>query len=257
MHLHPQDLHHVVRDEGQPTGEHLVEDDPCAVEVGAAIDGHAGGLLGAHVRRRPEDHAHLGQRSGVAGLDHLRDAKVDEFEPWPVLGLADEDVVGFEIAVHDAAAVRMRHGLQHGLQMAQRNLGGQGPIEHIGEFLAPQALHHQVGDGDLQGLQLGRPDVVHLHDACMLEARHGTGLSLEAGAHLRLGHERRLEHLDRDRSVQAEVVSFEHQRHPTFAQHSIHAVALAQHGARQQPAQRRRHRRGHREFLGVLVAHRD
>ena len=55
--LHAEQHHDVVGLEGQPPREHLIEDDPRGVDVGALVDRAARGLLGAHVARGPEHHA--------------------------------------------------------------------------------------------------------------------------------------------------------------------------------------------------------
>ena len=61
---------------GTLPARHLVEDDAERVDVGAVVDERAGGLLGAHVMRRPEDAAGLGHLR--AGAADLRDAEVED-----------------------------------------------------------------------------------------------------------------------------------------------------------------------------------
>ena len=96
--------------EGELAGEHLVRHHAERVDVAARVDGLARELLGAHVRRRPEHHALLGELLLVLVFlaRPLGDAEVEDLHEVLLPGALDEHhVVGLEVAVHDAAPVRL------------------------------------------------------------------------------------------------------------------------------------------------------
>ena len=109
------------RDERHATGQAAIDHRAERVHVRAMIDRLAAGLLGRHVRGRA-DHATLGQRPGRVG--ELRDPEVEHL-PDAVVG--EEQVVGLEIAMHDARGTReLEHAADLLDQRASRG-PGRGP----------------------------------------------------------------------------------------------------------------------------------
>ena len=102
--------------EGHPASQHLVAQAAQGVHVAAAVQLTLGGrLLGAHVLRRAEGHAHRGERrraacrigcrpvvSRPAGGPEVRQQRVRA---------AQEQVLGLEVAVDDAACMGVVEGL--------------------------------------------------------------------------------------------------------------------------------------------------
>ena len=91
--------------EGPRAAEQLVEDDAQGEDVAAGVHRLAQDLLGGHVRGRPERRHVLEALRGrahrlVGGA--LGDAEVEDLH---VAALADQDVGGLDVAVHDAALV--------------------------------------------------------------------------------------------------------------------------------------------------------
>ena len=89
-------------------GEQLVQDRAEAENVAPMVGRHAAHLLRAHVPRRAHDHSHLSaygdgfiRGTGVCGL-HFRQPEIQSLRP-PVAG--EQDVVGLEIAMHDAGVM--------------------------------------------------------------------------------------------------------------------------------------------------------
>ena len=93
--------------ERRVTGEHFVSHHAHGVEIRARIDERiAHQLLGRHVARRADGQSDLRERSRRVStrrlLDHAHDAEVGENR----MSVLQEDVVGLEIAMHDAECVR-------------------------------------------------------------------------------------------------------------------------------------------------------
>ena len=112
--------HRGVRLERQAPRHHLVEHDAQRVQVGASV--HLGPalahrLLGRDVLRRAHDHAGLGGRVALPGVERalldLGDPEVEDLdEVVPVGRAGEEDVVRLDVAVRDAEG--MGRGKSHG-----------------------------------------------------------------------------------------------------------------------------------------------
>ena len=76
-----QHVRDVVARERAAAGEHLVEHDAEGPDVGALVDGLAARLLGRHVGRRAEDHAHLRRRGPSASASSARADALPEPAP--------------------------------------------------------------------------------------------------------------------------------------------------------------------------------
>ena len=78
-------------------------------EVGTAVDGSAGELLGRHVGGSAEQLAGGGELTGR----ELGDAEIGDARPLAAVDLArgHEDVGGLDVAMDDALAVRVTEGL--------------------------------------------------------------------------------------------------------------------------------------------------
>ena len=100
--MHAHELHRVRRDERERAREHSEEDHAERVDVARGPGRQSAGLLRRDVRRGSEHRARLGQRAGVA---HARDPEVGDLD---ALLAVEEDVRGFQVAVHEAALVRVR-----------------------------------------------------------------------------------------------------------------------------------------------------
>src|ERR1043166_9268277 len=74
------------------------------VDVGAPIHALARGLLGAHVVRRPDDHALGRELAGRSLLCGVGDSEVGDEH---VAGAVEQDIVGLDVPVYDAMAVRI------------------------------------------------------------------------------------------------------------------------------------------------------
>ncbi len=108
--------------EGRFAGEHLVGHRAERVHVAARPDlAFAHGLFGRHVGRRAERHAGLGH-AGAAGLLHgERDAEVGD----QGLAILQQDVLGLDVAVDDAALVGELEGAGHFLGEPEGVIDGE------------------------------------------------------------------------------------------------------------------------------------
>ncbi len=203
----PQHLEAPLSAERGLAGEHLVEHDPEAEDVGAVIHRVARGLLGRAVADRPAGDADLGQRLAACGLrvivlgpigQHLREAEVQD------LGLAGgrhHDVRGLDVAVDDAGRVGDGQGVGDLDGDGQRRKGDEGTaVQQLLERVALDELHHDVDEPVLLAHVVDRADVG------VLEGRAQAGLPFEAAAGgLALG-ELGAQRLDDHRPVEARVL---------------------------------------------------
>jgi hypothetical protein len=77
--------------------------------VRASSRGVGSCLLGAHVGRRAKRESRLGELRRVPGGEQLGDAEIGEQDP----AVAQEDVLGLDVAVHDALLVRVLQCARH------------------------------------------------------------------------------------------------------------------------------------------------
>ena len=83
--------------------EHLVHHAAERVHVGAAVEGVAGRLLGAHVDRRADDEPGDGEPLVRGGADRAGDAEVGDDR----VARLEQHVAGLDVAVDDAVVVRV------------------------------------------------------------------------------------------------------------------------------------------------------
>jgi hypothetical protein len=170
---HPaQDLGLAAAGPDRGAAQHLPQHDAGRVEVGAAIDGDPGDLLGRHVARLALEHADPGL---VERVEHLGDAEVDELD-LTVVG--DEHVARRDVAMHDAERrvvvigelVRVvqageRLGQHLDLHAERKQLAGAARAPDALEGLALEVFHRDV----VAALVLA--DVVGLDDVGVVEPR--------------------------------------------------------------------------------------
>ena len=209
---------------GRRPGQHLVADrrEGELVGHGAGPLGHR--LLGGHVHRRADVVALFGQVLARMLVQVERDAEVGEHR-HAVLG--EQDVLGLDVAVHDARAVGVRQRLgglagdPEGVVHRQALL----PLEAGTERLAADVGH---GEPELP-VVLAR--VVDRADVGVLQPRRRRDLAAEA-LDVHAGADLGPEQLEGDGPVVAQVVGEVDGRHSAPAELALEAVASLQGGGR-------------------------
>ena len=201
-------------------GEHLVQDAAEAVEVRPAIHTRrAVRLLWAHVGGRAHRHARGRQVLSVSDLQRPGDAEIRDQRVAP----AEQDVLGLDVPVHDALAVRVAQRVGHLAGDLQRVVERQLTLapQPIPEGLALD-VGHRVPE-----LASRFAGIEHGQDVRVLQAGGGPDFPLEA---LRAegGGELGVQDLERDRAVVPEIVGQEHRGHATPPQLALEPVAVSQ-----------------------------
>jgi hypothetical protein len=212
------DLHRLFALVGLLAGEHLVEHDAERVDVAAGVGRTAGDELGGEVRDGAEER---GTRGGVGGRG-TREPEVPELDPTVV---GEQDVLGLEVAVHDAGAVRGRQAGEHGTEDVRRLFRGERAVlvQEVPQRDARDVLHHDVDAVVLGAL------VVHAHQVRVRQAGGGTGLLDEAFPEGLVVGQVPVHDLDRDAALESDVGGEVHGRHPAPRDAGADAVPLIDH----------------------------
>ena len=112
------------------------------IEVAPGVERLGLALLGAHVGRRADDPAGLGQMAGAGGVGELGEAEVRDLDR-PV-GVA-EQVRRLDVAVDQSGPVRRRQpsaGLDD--RLGRRPPGDRAGLHQVGQAAAGDLLHHEV-----------------------------------------------------------------------------------------------------------------
>ncbi len=206
-------------------GDELVEDDAERVDVAARR-----GLLAAQALRRD-----VGRRAAVlvvALIDAEREPEVEQLGEVHAAVLAgdahEEDVVGLEIAVHDAAAVRVADRARDLIEHVAGDAGRERVlVEAIAERRALEELHHQEVAAALVDAEVGDRDDVRVRQRAR-EARFAEEvLARRVVGVLTDGQE-----LHREATIELDVTREPNLAHSTALELSLESVSPIQQGAR-------------------------
>ncbi len=163
------------------SGEHLVKDDAEGEDVGAVIERLTLDLLGRHVERGADDGSlrreRVGELNGLRAVDER--GRLEQFGEAEIEQLCslrgDHHVAGLEIAMRDAAAVRVIEGVSDLTSVPQHVSDGERSTgDPVGECLALEVLHDEKLDAIVVA------EVEEPADVRMAELRDRTGLALES-----------------------------------------------------------------------------
>jgi hypothetical protein len=202
-----RDAHRGITPEWQPAGKELVESDPDRVEVGRCADRSPLGLLGRQVVNAAKDGAVLREvRCPRPGYP-----EVGQLQP---VGTVDDRVMGLQVAVHDAPSVDLAGGTEHlhdevdrARELERRFI----PNDRL-ERAPSDVLHRDV----VGALELAA--VVDRHDVLVRQACGARRLASETLHELVIPGEPRMQQLDGDLAVQAEVLGATHASGPALAE---------------------------------------
>jgi hypothetical protein len=201
--------------------QHLVEHTAERPDVRSPIDGLTASLLGAHVRRSPEQHArsrwHDGDRRRVREAilapafgrvyrTHLRQSEVEHLDGPDIIGgqhgseCRQLDVGRLQIAVDDPLLVRRFERVSDLLRDRQRARQRNRSVrDALGQSRPFDELQHQ------RPLRRGRLQPVDRADVRMVERREELRLALEALQAVGIGGPYGRQDLDRDVTAQRRV----------------------------------------------------
>ena len=159
----------VGRLEGQAAAHGEIANDAERVDVAASVDRLVRGLLRAHVVRGPHDLARIGCGAGI--ITAVRDAEVGHHRA--ARARFEQDVVWLDVAVHDAAPMRVSERPRHFAQHARRVGRGKGAAR--AESLAERLALHVAHDEEDEAACLADP--MDRNDVRMREAGRRAGLT--------------------------------------------------------------------------------
>jgi hypothetical protein len=202
--------------------EHLEQDAPQCIDVAARVDLLlAPRLLGAHVGGRANSETGRRQLFSACRRDGSCHAEVDDHR----VTFRQQDVVGLDIAMDDAAAVSVLQAVRH---LACDREG----LLHRQLFLAGQPLTQRLSlhvRHDIIEKAIGLSGVVDGEDVRMHERRGDLDFSVEAiGADGR--RQLRPQHLDGDLPVVPQIVAQKHLGEPATADLALDRIAAVKRG---------------------------
>ncbi len=202
------------------SAEHFVQHAREAIQIAASIDLRVTQrLFGTHVQRRSHRHAGLGDARTAGSAERTRDAKVGDHR----VSALEEDIVGFDVAMHDAARVSIAQRVGDFARDAQ-GVGDRKlllAVEAIAQRLALHQRHHVVQEvaraaGIVERQDVRMPKIRRRFDFAekTLRANHGAEL--------------RQKHLDRDLALVLQVFGEVDGGHATLPELALDAVAALQ-----------------------------
>ena len=208
-------MHRRGREDGGSTleraaaGEELVHDDAEGELIGAEVHLFARRLLRRHGTGRAHDQPGVGaERGPLPVVFHHRQLGQAEVQHLQVAVGPDHDVLGLDVAVHDAAPMRGRERAGHLRADIDRFTDGDGLTVHL---LAERLPRHELGDDERTAVDLA--DVVDHEDVGMVERRGRSRLDVKAAEALGIARHRGRQELDRHQTIEPGVARAIHLAH--------------------------------------------
>ena len=191
-------------------GEHFVEHDAEAVDVGTVVGGGGAvvllrrGIVGrAKEQRSPTFQSrviHIGGNELGSSFYHLRDAKIRDLHR---ARFVDEQVLRLDVAVDDAVIVRALQRRADWRHDAKRFFGREAlRLQKLTEIHTIDKLHEQEVGGRLRQQCLSHAEVVHTDNVRVIERGERMRLLFKACGELRIIRTLRGEQFERDEAVQ-------------------------------------------------------
>ena len=193
--------------ERQPPGRHLIRDETDRVEVGPGSHLARRDLLGRHVRGGAEAIAGPGQRRAPRSIESPRDAEIGDLHASV---RAHQDVLGLDVAMHEALLVRIaeprEHALEHAEQLREAQL-----LRRLLEPRAQRPTLEELHDDVRQAVVL--EEVMDRDDVRVTQRRHHLRLAREAQHELRVIRAMHPQLLERHVAAESRVPREMHDRH--------------------------------------------
>ena len=206
-------------------GEHFVQHHTERVDVGSRIYlALAGGLLGTHVGRCADHDPGFGEPFAGRRLPQgPSDAEIGHHR----LAIAEQDVLGLDVAVNHTVAVGIVEGEPYLAGDSQGVLDRELPLprETLPQRFALDEWHSEPELRAVLRTGVGLAGVVHRDDMRVLEPRRELDLPEEALGAQRVG-QLRVEELERDRAVMAKIVSKVDSSHTPTPELALDAVPI-------------------------------
>ena len=213
--MHERQCQRIARFKRQLAGQQLVGDDTEVVEIGASIYGIGTRLLGTHLRTAADGQA-IASDARIHATGRKRDAEIRELWSFRIV---EEDVFGLDVAMHDAARVRVVEGIEDGLEQRDQAVFVVTVVAHA-EVALGEIRHHVVEIALLRAA-----DFVDDDDAGMLELGDDPGFLFEAHRLRFLEPLGRAHDLDRDLALKGLLHGKIDRRHAAKPEPSHDAVA--------------------------------
>ena len=189
---------------------------PGGVDVAAGVGRTSLDLLGGEVGHRADEQPGLAVRRG--GTHGSGQAEVGDLHPSVV---GDQHVLGLDVAVHDAGAVRGAEGVEHGLEQVEGLVGGHraAVAHHVAQRASGHVLHGEEHHAVVTAL------VEDLHDPRVVEPGGRAGLAGEPADERLVVDEVGVHDLERHLAVEPLVEREVHRGHAAARDARAHHVA--------------------------------
>lgn len=220
--MRPQQRRVLLALEGRPAGEGFVDDARQAVEIAPAVHRPAGDLFRRHVVERADElpvRGEPGQRQRLLRQPEVRE--VDVLGVVAVGARGDQDVAGLDVAVHEIVVMG---GVER-----RCHLGGdtQGGRDRQWALAVQQGAQVQAGDvahGDVEDA-VGLAGFEDGHDVRVVDRGGHPRFVCETAPEGLVTGALGGDQLERDGTVEAQVLRAVDDGHATAADHALHPVA--------------------------------
>jgi hypothetical protein len=204
--------------------QELVGDDAPRELIDARVERIAAQLFGRHVERRADDLSFLGdgvaRAFAAAPNDLSRDAEIEHFDDAIT---AHHDVLGLDVAMHEAAGVRRR---ERARDVAEPSQSHRHAHRRIADERAQRAPRDELHRDERVPLVLAH--VEHGHGVGVVQRRRRARLAHETRRALRSLDALDAKDLERDQAIELLVVRSVHAAHAAFAHARFDHVAVVE-----------------------------
>ena len=212
--MHDADGQRIIGMERHPPDQQFVEHNSQTIQIRSAVDRPPARLLRTHVMRRA-DHG--------AGARHVRgrivgagDAEIGQRRGAV---FAHQDIVGLDVAMHEAFGVRIIERSRNFAHHAQGERDRPRLAVLAQDRAATEILHRDVV------IVARAADIMHADDIAVMQLGCDPRLAQEAFAEIRIGQQGRRHDLERDIALDRFLGGQVHGRHAATAELALDVVA--------------------------------